>query len=202
MKSVRVALVALALPAAVALLPAKAMAFGIGVEGGGTFTQSSGLGANANSVWIANGGIIIENNFPIAILFLDLWADVQTPIALQTGFSLSTGGGATAKYVPIDLGLRLGLNIGLLQPYVGVLGQAGILTESGGTPNMNSPLWWLGGDIGLDLAFFIFRVGIELRALETISSIVSNPPVVAGVEGTNDGSAFQFEALASLRLSF
>jgi hypothetical protein len=193
MKSLRLASLAFVLPAAVALLPTRAYAFGFGIEGGGTFTQTSGLGASPDNIWTPNGGIIIENNFPIAILFLDLWADVQTPIQLQTAV-LATGGGQSApKYIPIDLGLRLGLNIGLLQPYVGILGQAAIVTDGAGNPSLNNPLWGLGGDLGLDIAVFILRFGIELRGVETLTPIQSDP---------DQGGAFEFEALASVRLSF
>ena len=106
------------------------------------------------------------------------------------------GGRPPSKYIPIDLGLRLGLAIGPIQPYVGVLGQAAILTDSAGALNLNNPLWGLGGDLGLDIAVLIFRFGVELRGIETVSSIASDP--VAG----NQGSAFEFEALASVRLSF
>jgi hypothetical protein len=124
---------------------------------------------------------------------LDLWADVQTPIQLQTAV-LATGGGQSApKYIPIDLGLRLGLNIGLLQPYVGILGQAAIVTDGAGNPSLNNPLWGLGGDLGLDIAVFILRFGIELRGVETLTPIQSDP---------DQGGAFEFEALASVRLSF
>ena len=79
---------------------------------------------------------------------------------------------------------------------VGVLGQAGILTDSAGAPNLNSPLWGLGGDIGLDIAIAILRLGIELRGVQTLTAIESDP-----TEG-DQGSAFEFEALASVRLSF
>jgi hypothetical protein len=190
MKNLRLASLALVIAATAALVPGRALAFGFGVEGGGNFTKTSGLGASPDNVWTPNGGIIIENNFPITVLFLDLWADVQTPIEMQNG------GAAPSKYVPIDLGLRLGLNIGLLQPYVGVLGQAGIVTDSAGAPNLNSPLWGLGGDLGLDIAVTILRFGIELRGVETLNSIASGP-----VDG-NIGSAFELEALASVRLAF
>jgi hypothetical protein len=198
MKNLRLASLALVTAAAAALVPSQALAFGFGIEGGGTFTKTSGLGSPDN-IWTPNGGIIIENNFPIAVLFLDLWADVQTPIQLQTGFQISGTSGSTnaaPKYIPIDLGLRLGLNIGLLQPYVGVLGQAGIVTDGQGVPNLNNPLWGLGGDLGLDIAVFILRFGIELRGIETLNSVESDP--MAG----NVGSAFEFEALASVRLAF
>jgi hypothetical protein len=192
MKSPRLA--SLVITAALALLPAQAFAIGFGIEGGGTYTKTSGLGS-PNDIWTLNGGIIIENSFPIAVLFLDLWADVQTPIQLQTGSVLQSGG-AAPKYVPIDLGLRIGLNLGLLQPYIGVLGQAGILTDSAGAPDLNSPLWGLGGDIGLDIAIAILRLGIELRGVQTLTAIASDPA------GGDEGSAFEFEALASVRLSF
>ncbi len=196
MNRIRLASLALVIPAAVALFPTRALAFGFGVEGGATFTKTSGLDASPDSTWTPNGGIIIENTFPIAVLFLDLWADVQTPIQLQTGFQLASGGEAAPKYIPIDLGLRLGLNIGLLQPYIGILGQAGIVTDGQGTPNLNSPLWGLGGDLGLDIAVFILRFGIELRGVDVLTAVESDP--VAG----NLGSAFEFEALGSVRLAF
>ena len=186
MKSLRLASLALVLPAAAVVVPSQARAIGFGIEGGGTFTKSSGTGASPDEVWTANGGIIVENVFPIAVLFLDLWADVQTPLEIETG------GAAASKYVPIDLGLRLGLAIGPIQPYVGVLGQAAILTDSAGALSLNNPLWGLGGDLGLDIAVLIFRFGVELRGIETVSAVASG----------NVGSAFEFEALASARLSF
>jgi len=192
MKSLRLAPLALVLPAAIALMPTRALAFGFGIEGGGTYTQTSGLNASPSNIWTLNGGIIIENNFPIAVLFLDLWADVQTPIQLQATPNMGTGQ-PSPKYIPIDLGLRLGLDIGLLQPYVGVLGQAAIVTDGSGVLNLNSPLWGLGGDLGLDIAVVFLRFGIELRAVETLTAIESEP---------SEGSAFEFEALASVRLSF
>jgi hypothetical protein len=175
------------------LWPAHALAIGFGIEGGGAFTQASGLpdGA-ATSAWTPTGGIIVENTFDIAVIFLDLWADVQTPLQLQTG------GDVAAKYVPIDLGLRVGLAIGPIQPYVGILGQLAINTDSGDGPALNSPIWGLGGDLGLDIALFVFRFGVELRAVETLTQIVAD----SGGAEVNEGNAFEFEALASVRLSF
>src|ERR1700722_3648825 len=115
MKSLRLASLALILPAAAVVVPSQARAIGFGIEGGGTYTKSSGIsGTGSDDVWTVNGGIIVENVFPIAVLFLGLWADVQTPLELQTG------GAAPSKYVPTHLGLRLGLAIGPIQPYVGV----------------------------------------------------------------------------------
>jgi hypothetical protein len=63
MRRLRLAPLAFLLPAALLVLPTRALAFGFGIEGGGNFTQTNGLGASPNNVWTVNGGIIIENNF-------------------------------------------------------------------------------------------------------------------------------------------
>jgi len=193
MRNPRLVLLALLIPSGGMLAPSRALAFGFGVEGGGTLTLASGTNSFAtlkSDLWSANGGIIIEHNFPIAALFLDPWADVQTPITLNAGVNAS-------QYVPIDLGLRLGLNLGLLQPYLGVLGQVSLIApRSGPLDGRNSPLWGLGGDLGLDIAVAILRFGIELRGVETLTPIETDP--VLG----NIGSVFEIEALASVRLSF
>ncbi len=188
--------IALAIALAGTLWPIPALGIGFGIEGGGSYTKTSGLGY-LNDIWTPTGGIIVEDEFPISVLCLDLWADVQTPTQLQTAYQTSGTGNFTPvlKYIPIDLGLRLGLNIGLLQPYIGVLGQVGFLTDSDGSEDINSPLWGLGGDLGLDLAVAMLRLGIELRGVETLTAIATDPAV-------SYGSAIEFEALASVRVSF
>jgi hypothetical protein len=192
MTNLRLVSLALVIPSGAMLVPSRALAFGFGVEGGGTLTLASGtnsFGGLKSDLWSANGGIIIENNFPIADLFLNPWADVQTPVALNAGETVT-------QYVPIDLGLRLGLNLGLLRPYLGVLGQVSLIApRSGPLDGRNSPLWGFGGDLGLDIAVAILRFGIELRGVETLTPIETDP--VLG----SFGSVFEIEALASVRLS-
>jgi len=85
------------------------------------------------------------------------------------------------------------LNFGLLQPYLGVLGQAAIVSDTGGATSVNDPLWGLGGDFGLDIMVAILRFGIELRGLETLTSINSD---------LNPATAFELQGLVSVRLSF
>jgi hypothetical protein len=188
------------IPIAAVALSNPAVAIGFGIEGGGTFTQTSGL-PNPNGYGVGNAGFIVENNFPVGALFLDLWADIQTPFLLHSGL---TGGDllgeATPWYVPIDLGLRLGLNFGLPRPYIGILGQTAILVFDQHLSGLSNPLWGLGGDLGLDLAVGIFRLGIEFRGVETLTGIESEPSYYG--TATPHGSAFEFEGLASARLSF
>ena len=179
-------------------LPARAIGFGI--EGGATFTQTTGLSASPDAIWTGNGGIIVENSFPIGMLFLDTWADVQTPIEFQTGLGPPT---VASAYVPIDLGLRAGLNTGLLQPYLGLLGQAAILTDGKGEYWFNNPVWGIGGDVGLDLAISMFRIGVDLRGVGTVSAVATPLAANDGSDSFrpgNMGSAFEFEALASVRV--
>lgn len=165
-------------------------AFGVGIEGGATATYASNVpGGASGTAGSANVGLILESKFDLPVVFLDVWVDGQTPMRLQTG------GTSAAQYLPFDLGLRLGLGTPILQPYIGVLGQLSINTDDGGGPSLKNPLFGLGGDVGLDVAFLIFRVGIEVRAVDVVTTI------------PNDGSgepsgAWEFEGLGSARLSF
>jgi len=122
MKTVRLVSLALVVSLGAMLVPGLALAFGIGVEGGGISVQRNGGSLYLKTdLWTPSGGIIVENSFPIRIavqdfeggvgseaphpgeiaLFLDVWADVQTPI------EVNAEGGSPTWYVPIDLGLRL-----------------------------------------------------------------------------------------------
>lgn len=187
----------LLLQSATALWSIPAQAIGFGVEGGTTFTATSGVDASHGTIWSGNAGLLVEDVFPIGRVFLDPWADVQTPIEMQNGFALT----GTPDYVPIDLGLRFGLRFGLLQPYCGVVGQAAILTDSKGTTLLDNPVWALGGDLGLDIAVSLFRIGFELRALQNVSSLVTDGTIGPASRYHSFGGAFEFEALASFRLS-
>jgi len=185
---------------AAALWSSPARALGFGIEGLATFTATTGVNASPSTAWTGNGGILIENVFPIGHLFLDPWADVQTPMNLQTQFGTTIASG----YVPIDLGLRVGLNSGLFQPYLGLLGQAAILTDANGEVFLNNPVWSIGGDLGLDLAVSMFRIGIEVRGIGSVSSVATPLVAPSGSDSfrpQNAGSAYEFEALASVRLS-
>lgn len=192
----RLAVLASVLCLSAAAWPARALAIGFGVEGGAAVTYAntpaSASGVVSNAAGSANLGLMVENTFNIAVVFLDLWADVQTPLRLQTG------GADAAKYVPIDLGLRLGLTLGPIQPYAGILGQLAINTDAGGGPALSSPIFGIGGDVGLDIALFIFRFGVELRGVETVSNLYES----SSIRADNGGSAFELEGLASVRLSF
>jgi hypothetical protein len=167
----------------------QAMAFGVGIEGGGTVSYANGLPNGSSS--FAGGaalGIIVEEEFDLPLIFLDVWADGQVPtLRLQTGVNQAT-------YLPFDLGLRVGLALAVLHPYVGLFGQMAIPNDDGGGPSLNSPLFGLGGDLGLDIALFIFRFGIEVRGVDMVSTIPS--------EGSVPNGAWELQGLASVRLSF
>ncbi len=75
---------------------------------------------------------------------------------------------------------------------------------------LNNPVWALGGDLGIDLSVSALRIGFELRAIETASSLMTvgilHSDSGAGGNDSNSnyanlGGAFEFEALASIRLS-
>jgi len=171
-------------------LPARAFAFGIGIEGGVTGTYANGLSSGSNAAGGATLGLIVEDEFDLPLIFLDVWADGQ----LNT-LRFQTGGVSPAEYLPFDLGLRVGLGFALLHPYVGLFGQMAFPTSDGGGPSLSSPLFGVGGDLGLDIAVFIFRFGVELRGVDILSSIPSDG------SGVPSG-AWEIQGLGSARFSF
>ncbi len=182
----------LAVLALAAAAPARAFDFGVGLEGGGTGTFVRGLpGVFGTNVTSASGydlGVILEQRFDLVVLNLDIWED------LQSGVPFQTGGTVPSTYVPIDAGLRLGLD-GLFQPYVGVLVNDSILTNAtAGSSPLNGNVFGLGGDVGLDVKIAIVRLGAEFRAYWTLTPIAQNGDAPQG------GLALQ--GLLSARLQF
>lgn len=135
-------------------------------------------------------GVILEQPFHLLpILQFEFFEDFQTPFYIQTG---ATDG---AQYWGIDVGARLGLDLGLLIPYAGIVGQLLILNKTpDGSPPLNGSAWALGGDIGLDLSLVILKIGVELRYLSTLSNLTQN--------GNIPSSAQELELLGSARISF
>ena len=155
----------------------------------GTSSQAMPAGSNTDA---SSGtfGVILEQPFHlIPLLAFEFWEDFQTPFYIQTG------GTDAAKYWGIDAGARLGLDLGLLIPYAGIVGQLLILNSTPLTsPPLNGNAWALGGDIGLDLSLVILKIGLELRYLSTVSQLAQNSNVPS--------SAQELELLGSVRLSF
>jgi hypothetical protein len=134
--------------------------------------------------------VILEQPFHIIpLLLIESWEDFQTPFNIQVG-----GGQSPASYWAVDAGVRLGLDLGLLIPYAGIVGQLLILnsTPEGSQP-LNDTAWGLGGDIGLDLSLVFLKIGLELRYLSTVSNLpkVSTYP---------PSSAQELELLGSVRI--
>jgi hypothetical protein len=163
---------------------ARAFSFGIGLEGGGTFsylTSSRGL---------PDLGLILTQRFDLGPVDLTLWEDVNALVVYDGGWD----------FIPVDVGLRLGLPGRVFRPYFGLLVNDSIApgpttTACGalcsGTSVSNVP--GLGGDLGFDLAAAFLRFGLELRAYETLISPVSGMP---------SGNAFAAQALLSIRAEF
>jgi hypothetical protein len=186
-----------ALPAILAVgCASSAYAIGAGVEGGGTATFTSfasGPDYTAPASQTAGGaaaGIIVDEEFTFLLLFMDLWGDIQLPT-----YRLQTGGSDAAAYLPVDLGFRAGLNFALIHPYVGVLGQMAFVNSDGGGPSLSSPIFGLGGDIGLDVAVLFFRFGVEVRGVNML------PPIVSGAMSGVNG-AFALQGLGSVRVEY
>jgi hypothetical protein len=154
-------------------------------------TQAQALPAGTNSQASSGTfGVILEQPFHlIPMLQFEFFEDFQTPFYIQTG---GTNG---AQYWGIDVGARLGLDLGLLIPYVGIVGQALILSSTpSDSPALNGNAWALGADLGIDLSLIIFKIGLELRYLSTLSDLVQNSKVPS--------SAQELELLLSARISF
>jgi hypothetical protein len=155
----------------VALWSVPARAIGVGIELGGVSAQTSGVNQDSESIGTPSAGLIVENDFPIGRVSLDLWADVQSPISLRSGFSAGDLlGEATPWYIPIDLGLRLSLPVAGVKPYVGVLGQAAVLIDSRRLSDpvaLTNPLWGLGADLGLCVPVSdLVRLDFEFRYVD------------------------------------
>jgi hypothetical protein len=183
---------ALAVVCALTLGSSAARAYTAGVEAGGTGTASQNIIIGNTNATTGSFGIILEQPFHlIPLLSFGFFEDFQTPIFIQTG---STSG--AASYWVISAGARLGLDLGLLIPYVGIVGQLLILSSTPeGSPALNDFAWALGGDIGLDVSLVIFKIGLELRYLGTLSNLPVN--------SINPPSSVQIiQLLGSARISF
>jgi hypothetical protein len=138
-------------------------------------------------------GLIVEQQFRLSYFRFDLWGDVQTQIPI------SYIGVNNADYVPIDLGLRAGPALGRFEPYLGLLGQAAIRTTTPG-PNLNAAVLGMGGDLGMDVAIWELRAGIEARGLSTLTSFGTDAPTNRqGVSAPNREQAWELSALLSVR---
>jgi hypothetical protein len=182
---------AFAVACVAALGSSPALAWTAGVEGGimGTATQGMPNGSSTNAT-SGTFGVILEQPFHlIPILQFEFFEDFQTPFFIQTGVT------SGAQYWGVDVGARLGLDLGLLIPYAGIVGQLLILsTTPAGSPPLNGTAWALGGDLGLDLSLVIFKIGLELRYLSTLTQLAQNINVPS--------SAQELELLGSVRISF
>jgi hypothetical protein len=182
---------ALAVVCALTLGSSAALAWTAGVQGGIMGTSAQGMPTGSStSATSGTFGVILEQPFHlIPILQFEFFEDFQTPFYLQTGVT------SGAQYWGVDVGARLGLDLGLLIPYAGIVGQLLILSSTPeGSPPLNSTAWALGGDIGLDLSLVIFKIGLELRYLSTLTQLAQNINVPS--------SAQELELLGSVRISF
>jgi hypothetical protein len=175
------------------LASSAADAWEAGVQVGAIETSSQGMppGASSSATTATFGVILLQPFHLIPLLQLSLFEDFQTPIYVETA------GSSSAQYWAVDVGARLGLDLGLLIPYAGIVGQLLILSASPPEQSLNSTAWALGGDLGLDLSLLIIKLGIELRYLQTVSPIAKDQSVQS-----YPSSVGEFEVLGSVRLSF
>ncbi len=182
MTMTRKAVLLAALPLFVLSAPALALDLGVGVEGGvaGTFVNTGGsfiqgslgsehLASNSSAGGYALG-LMAEERFDLVAVNLALWEDV-----LFSGIPFQTGGAATSTYMPVDVGLRLGLGSPLFQPYVGALVNDSFLTQKAAASNdLNASFFGAGGDLGCDFVIAFLRIGAEFRAWWTLTSIAKD----------------------------
>ncbi len=174
--------------------PALAMEWGLGLEGAGTLGISKNLPSSSSMATSGGAGLILEERFSIALVDLSVWEDVQMPYTLNVAQS-ATGSVTSAQYIPVDLGLRLGLGFPVLHPYLGVLGNYSVGDSSAATS-----FWGVGGDLGLDVAVLFLRFGLELRALWSVSGVSNVGQALAAA--TAALGALVLQGLLSARFSF
>jgi len=162
---------------------------GIGLEIGGTDAHANNGPSDQSSFAL---GLIIDNTFSVTLIDFTLWADIQTPLKVPVDVGSLPGSATT--YIPLDLGLRVGLALPV-EPYVGLL--IGGLFHSGSDPSgsdvgavVPGSIFMRGGDLGADLVLGPVRVGLELRG----EHLQDAAPAFA--------DTWIWQLLASARLSF
>jgi len=167
----------------IAATPSAALAMGVGVEVGGTVAHANSGPSDQDSFAL---GVIIDNTFNVTLVDFTLWLDVQT---LQKVPVLNVGGENATSYIPVDLGLRLGLALPI-EPYVGVV--IGGMFHSGDQPTTRVPdaIFTVGGDLGADLVLGPIRLGLELRGVTLTGATEAFP------------DTWVWQLLASARFSF
>jgi hypothetical protein len=152
--------------------PARAIEVGLELVATGTLaSQVPGEETTFDGYSDSGGfgvGLMVLHRFQLLpALSVDPWVDVQTPI------SIDAGGGTKSSFVPFDLGLRTGLTLGSWEPFVGVVGQLAFMTQA--PVSLNPVIGGLGPNIGLDVAVWLLRVGVDLRAIYTLTPFQSTP---------------------------
>jgi hypothetical protein len=177
------AIAALLLAALFPALPARAVTLGVGLEGGGTLSYLTSTRALPDVV-----GLILTQRFELAPVDLTLWEDANALVVYDGGWA----------FIPVDVGLRVGLAGPVFRPYAGLLVNDSVSLGSkaadcgcSGVAVDNVP--GLGGDVGFDLAVTFLRFGLELRGYETLISPVSD---------SKYGDGFVLQALLSVRAEF
>jgi hypothetical protein len=167
---------------AILLTSRAALALGVGVELGATGVQPIGR-PGEGALWGPTGGIVLDQRVPLLSIFLDPWLDVQAPLQLETGLS----------FLAIDLGLKLGIALAPVEPYIGALGQLNVLMNQGEDPDgREDVVGGFGGDVGVDFVLSSIRFGVEARG-------IFFPVIYQGDDGV---PAAEFQLLATARFSF
>jgi len=179
----------LALLAVLGPLPVSASALELGVEAGPTVRVQWGKSSNfefgPDPDTSALLGILIEHSFRWSALSLDVWGDLQYPLPL------SAGSGVVSDYLPVDLGLRVGWVPDPFELYLGILGQLAFAANPAGATDLNAAALGIGGDLGVDIAFWVLRAGLEARAVQLLTPL--------SPRSVESGSIDEIQALFSVR---
>jgi hypothetical protein len=194
----------IAVALAIVLITASARALELGVELGLAATQASHVPSSINQQLGSGapspddgpqlatgviGGLVVEQSLRFDPFRLDLWGDLEFPVRVPDSSVQNV------PFLAIDLGVRGGLALGPFEPYVGVLGQTGFLVGPLGDavyyPYLHPVLAGLGADLGLDMAVWVMRVGVELRFVGVVSAIQETRP--------SEEQADELSALLSVR---
>jgi hypothetical protein len=174
---------------------ASAFELGVGLELGGTLTSvSNDVLTGSTTAGAFSFGLLLEQRFDLPQALIEIWEDVQ-PTSLQVESGVA---GQNAAYLPIDVGLRLGLATSAIQPYVGVLAQWLILTSKPSQAALNNDALGIGGELGVDFALFFIRIGLDTRLTETVTGLAKK---AYGAPPVDPGNALVFQVLGSIRVA-
>jgi hypothetical protein len=138
--------------------------FALGAELVYSVGHSSTFGRNIPDAAKWGVGVIGEARVSQGVAQLAIWGEVQTDLDLPYYLPpLDLGGGSyqVASYLPIEIGLRPSIRLGLFEPHLGFIWT--ILTGP-------ATIYGLGGNLGADVRLGPVLLGLDFRATGLIDS--------------------------------